>query len=100
MKLDRDLRDLLRDTELSILKSKQRRHPPAELAATPISEEDAEAWEGYALEGEEGDESASEAWHNRSQKLSPEASFGSKRIGSIDVPLHLDRGMAALIDGA
>ncbi|KAF9513878.1 hypothetical protein BS47DRAFT_1343701 [Hydnum rufescens UP504] len=103
--LDPALQQLLRDTDLSLIRSRKHReklprtYNPTELEGIPVSsEEDAEAWEAYELGPDIHDPGADvEAWHNRSEKLSQEAAFGSKRIGQISIPLELERSMAAVI---
>ena len=105
--LDPALQQLLRDTDLSLIRSRKhqvklpRTHTPKELEGIPVSsKEDAEAWEGYELEPDVHDRADDvEAWHNRAEKLSPEALFGSKRIGQISIPLELETNMQSLING-
>jgi hypothetical protein len=105
--LDPALQQLLRDTDLSLIRSRKHReklprtYNPTELEGIPVSsEEDTEAWEGYELGPDIHDPGADvEAWHNRSEKLSQEAAFGSKTIGQISIPLELERSMAAVIQG-
>ena len=105
--LDPSLQQLLRDTDLSLIRSRKHQiklpgtRALKELEGIPVSsEEDAEAWEGYELEPDIHDQADDvEAWHNRSEKLSPEAVFGSKRIGQISIPVELERSMEGLISG-
>lgn len=61
--------------------------------------ERAAQWEG--LEEEEGSiEDDINAWHNRDEKRSVEAIFGSKHIGLSSIPEELDEAIAGLIGGA
>lgn len=67
------------------------------------TEDDVEAWEGYDLNTEDvsnGDEFGVDAWHNRTEKLSAEAKFGIKRIGSVSIPESLKKAITALISRA
>ena len=101
--LDPSLRQLLLDTDLSLIKSKKYREQnnysssPDSTTASGSREKDAEATDYYTLDAEE--ENNADAWHNRLEKRSQEAIFGSKRIGSISVPFELEHSMEAIISG-
>jgi len=101
--LDPSLRQLLLDTDLSLIKSREYREQNKSAASpgcftTPgPSKEDAETKDYYTLDAIE--ENDAEAWHNRSEKRSQEAVFGSKRIGSISIPFELEHNMEAIISG-
>lgn len=114
--LDPALQQLLRDADLSLLKSRRR---AARSSVPDVSsgvehlelldedsaerlydamEEDGALWEGEEDEGSVEDDI--NAWHNRDEKRSTEAIFGSKHIGLSSIPEELDEAIAGLINGA
>lgn len=107
--LDPSLQQLLRDADLSLLTSRKARgklsssHPLHDtLEVSESSPTDARSYDPYEedLEDDRTTEDDIDAWHNRDEKRSTEAIFGSKYVGISSMPEELDRAIAALIDSA
>lgn len=109
--LDPSLQQLLRDTDLSLLKSRRSRgkisslyDSPKELevseASASSSKKQQEKYEEDDLDDERSIEDDIDAWHNRDEKRSVEASFGSKYVGLSSIPEELNDAISSMIGGA
>ncbi|KAF8308419.1 hypothetical protein DL93DRAFT_1883914 [Clavulina sp. PMI_390] len=109
--LDPALQQLLRDVDFSLLKSEKARgklpispNSPVELEYSEASLNTSRPAPRRATEDEADDERTIEddidAWHNREEKMSTEARFGSRYIGLSSIPEELNQGITTLIAGS
>lgn len=100
--LDPALEQLLRDADFALSKSRKGKFKsssrPVELELAGTSEVSNEPYQNFDAERTVEDDI--EAWHNRSEKSSTEASFGSKYIGISSIPPELDSAIESMINGA
>jgi hypothetical protein len=91
LSLDPSLQSLLKDVDMSLINLKIQHPPPRELEVIPAD---------TALnEVVEIDETHDPFVENRQRRRSPAAHFGSQQIGSVVIPLELQRSINHLIAG-
>jgi hypothetical protein len=97
--LDPSLQTLLQDSNLALLKSRRSRAERASLKESPVYHE-----ASLASESTEAEVLTllddSNAWHNRSEKRSPEATLGSGHLEYSILPYELENAIVSIIGGS
>jgi hypothetical protein len=91
--IDPSLQRLLEDVDLSLLKQ-NRRKLKHHAAKSPVELESVPLGEITSFEDADGVQ-----WDDRAEKRSPEAVFGSKRIGMVTLPVELVSAVSQLVSG-
>ena len=97
--LDPSLHQLLKDTDLALLRKKKRTprsstKPELDFEAVEVDEEVLEGPKILDILDTEDDYDN----HSTHTRLSPEAAFGSKRIGQVTLPWELEGAMTSIIE--
>ena len=104
--LDLSLQQLLRDADLSLLKSRNAHsklslaYPfPDELHPTePSNSSISHERETFPTDDSYTIEDDIDAWHTRQEKRSPEAILGSKHLGLSDIPSELEKAITGILN--